>query len=233
MISEITLEASTRDRLGKNASRALRRAGQLPVTLYGGDDRSALALSVNRRQLLDIFRSASGRNTIFQLKLQDGATSVIVKDWQAEPIKGALMHADLLRIDLTKPTRVKVDIKLVGEAYGVKTEGGLLDFAMHHVEVECLPANIPELLQADIGNLHIGDHLSGKDLVLPEGVRLLMDPERVIVGVLAPRLEEEVTPVAVAATGEAVEPEVIKKGKTETGEEEGAEKKPEKKPEKK
>lgn len=225
MISEITLEAAPRDRLGKNASRALRRTGQVPVTLYGGDDRSALALSVNRRQLLDIFRSAGGRNTIFQLKFNNNATPVILKDWQAEPIRGSLLHADLLRIDLTKPTRVKVDIKLVGEAYGVKTEGGLLDFVMHNVDVECLPANIPEVLQADITNLHIGDHLSGKDLTLPEAVRLLMDPERVIVGVLAPRLEEEPAPVAAAATEETAEPEVIKKGKTETAEEEGAEKK--------
>ncbi|MBI4467887.1 MAG: 50S ribosomal protein L25 [Acidobacteria bacterium] len=225
MISEITLEAAQRDRLGKNASRALRRAGQVPVTLYGGEDRSALALSVNRRQLLEIFRSASGRNTIFQLKLHGGATPVIVKDWQSEPINGSLLHADLIRIDLAKPTRVKVDVKLSGEAFGVKTEGGLLDFVMHTVEVECLPTDIPELLSADISGLRIGDHLSAKDLHLPEGVRMLMDPDRVIVGVLAPRLEEEPAPVVAVAAGETAEPEVIKKGKAETPEEEGAEKK--------
>ena len=225
MISDITLEASRRERLGKNASRALRRMGRVPVSLYGGDDHSALALSVDRGKLLDIFRSASGRNTIFTLKLNGDSTPVIVKDWQAEPIKGTLLHADLLRIDLSKPTRVKVAVKLLGEAYGVKTEGGLLDFVTYDVEVECLPANIHESLEVDITTLKIGDHCSAKDLRLPEGVTLLADPDRVIVGVLAPRLEEEPAPAAVAATGETAEPEVIKKGKAETPEEVVEEKK--------
>ncbi len=225
MISDITLDATRRDRLGKNASRALRRTGRVPVTLYGGNDIHAMAISVDRRQLLDIFRSASGRNTIFKLKLNGDTASVIVKDWQAEPINGSLLHADLLRIDLTKPTRVKVDVRLQGEAPGVKTEGGLLDFVMHTIEVECLPAHIPEALEVDIAHLKIGDHCSGKDIKLPDGVRLLVDPDRVIVGVLAPRLEEEPAPAVAAEPGEIAEPEVIKKGKAETPEEEVEEKK--------
>ena len=225
MISDITLDAAPRERRGKNAARALRRDGRVPVTLYGGEDRSALSLSVERRKLLEIFRSASGRNTIFKLKLSSDSTSVIVKDWQAEPINGSLLHADLLRIDLSKPTRVKVDVKLVGEAYGVKTDGGLLDFVMHSVTVECLPASIPENLELDISGLKIGEHRSAKDLKLPEGVKLLVDPDRVIVGVLAPKLEEEPVVAAVVTEGEAAEPEVIKKGKAETPEEETEEKK--------
>lgn len=225
MISDITLEAARRERLGKNASRSLRREGRVPVTLYGGDDHTALALSVERRKLIDIFRSASGRNTIFRLKLNGDSTPVIVKDWQAEPINSSLLHADLLRIDLSKPTRVKVDVKLTGEAYGVKTDGGLLDFVMHAVTVECLPGSIPEYAEVDITALKIGDHCSAKDIQLPEGVKLLIDPERVIVGVLAPKLEEEPAPAVVAVTGETAEPEVIKKGKAETPEAEAEEKK--------
>ncbi len=222
MTSEFTLEASKRDRLGKNSARAVRREGKVPITLYGGDTRQALSLTVDRRQLLEIFRSASGRNTIFKLKLNGDSSPVIVREWQVDPVTGSLLHADFLRIDMTKPTRVKVSVKLLGESFGVKTQGGLLDFVTHHVEVECLPVNIPESIQIDISELKIGDHLSAKDLPIPEGVKLIQDPERVIVGILAPRLEEEVAPAAAATTEEAAEPEVIKKGKAETGEEEAA-----------
>jgi large subunit ribosomal protein L25 len=218
MISDITIEAVPRPRLGKSAARQLRREEKIPVTLYGGDEPTPASLTVQKRDLVGIFRSASGRNTIFHLKVNGGVTPVIIKDWQRDPLKGALLHVDLMRIDMTKMTRVRVPVEVQGEAFGVKTQGGLLDFAAHELEVECLPVNIPDRIHIDVSELRVGDHISVKNLTLEEGVKVLADPDRVIVSVLAPRIEEVPTPTPVA--GEITEPEVIKKGKAEKEEEE-------------
>jgi len=216
MISEITIEAAPRTRLGKGGARQLRREGQIPITLYGGEDPGALALAVERRKMLEIFRGAAGRNTIFQLKVDGDVVPVIIKEWQVDRIKGTLMHADLLRISMTKVTRVEVPVVLEGEAYGVKTEGGILDFATYQVEVECLPGDIPDRIRLDVSTLRVGQHISVKELDVGERVRVLEDPDRVVVSVLTPRVEEIPAPAVVE--GAPTEPEVIKKGK-EVGEE--------------
>lgn len=221
MEAQLVIEAEPRARLGKGGARALRREGKVPVVVYGGDQRETLALAVHERDLMKILRSARGLNTIFQLQLHGDAVPVIIKDWQADPIKGTLLHADLMRIDMAKVTRVRIPVELVGEPIGVKAQGGLLDFATHHLEVECLPADIPESIRVDVSGLEIGDHVSVKDLNVGEKLRILDDPERVIVSVLAPRVEEvpAVTPAeeAVAPPTAAPPPEEAKP--TEGGQE--------------
>jgi large subunit ribosomal protein L25 len=216
---EVTLEAEVRTNLGKNASRQLRRGGKLPVALYGGDDKP-FALAVDKAKLLEIFRKF-GHTKIFNLTVAGGATApVLIKEWQVDPLKGVLLHADLLRVDMAKATRLHVRIEVSGEAFGVKTQGGLLDISAHDLEIECLPGDIPDRIRVDVSELKIGQHLAVKDLKLGDRVKVLADPERVIVGVLAPRLEE--APAAAPAAAEPTEPEVIKKGKAE--EKEGEEK---------
>jgi large subunit ribosomal protein L25 len=217
MISDITIEAVARPRLGKSAARQLRREAKVPITLYGGDRPDPRSLTVEKKDLLTIFRSETGHNTIFHLKSNGDTTPVIIKDWQTDPIKGTLLHVDIVRIDMTKVTRVRVPVEVHGEAFGIKTQGGLLDLATHELEVECLPINIPDRLRVEISALKVGEHLSVKNLTLPEGVKVLADPDRVVVSVFAPRIEEAPTPTPVA--GEAAEPEVIKKGKAEKEEE--------------
>lgn len=211
MISDITLDAEVRERLGKGGARQLRQRGKIPVTLYGGGDQEPLSLAVSERALRSIFRSSSGRNTIFNLKTNDHVTPVIIKDWQVDPLKGSLLHADLLRIDMNKPTRVRVPIVLDGEAIGVKIHGGLLDFMTHEVEVECLPGDIPDRIHVNVSHLDVGDHIFVKDLAVGDRVRILEEMDRVIVGILASRREEA---AAVTTPAAPAEPEVIKKGKT-------------------
>lgn len=211
MISDITIDAEVRARLGKGNARQLRQQGKIPVTLYGGDTQQPLSLAVSQRALRSIFRSASGRNTIFNLKTNDHLTPVIIKDWQVDPLKGSLLHVDLLRIDMSKPTRVRVPIVLEGEAIGVKVHGGLLDFMTHEVEVECLPGDIPDRIHVNVSHLDVGDHIFVKDLQVGDKVRIIEEMDRMIVGILASRREEVAT---VAMQAEPAEPEVIKKGKT-------------------
>ena len=219
MIKDITINAATREGFGKSEARRLRKQGMIPIAVYG-EGKDASAVAINAKEIANILRSDTGHNTIFKLALPNGdgePATVIIKDWQVDPVKGRLLHADLLRLSMTEVTRVEVAIEPVGEPVGVKLEGGILDLQMREIEVECLPGDIPEHLQVDVSNLHIGDHLTVADLVYDrEKIKVIADEHQIIAGVLAPRMVEEAAPAEAEAEAAAGgEPEVIKKGKTE------------------
>jgi large subunit ribosomal protein L25 len=220
MIKDITINASSREGLGKGPTRRLRAKGMIPVAVYG-EGLDAIAAAVSVREIANILRSDTGHNTIFKLALPDGngaePATVIIKDFQVDPVKGRLLHADLLRLSMTEVTHVSVAIATLGEPVGVKIDGGILELQLREIEVECLPGDIPENLQLEVSNLQIGDHATVADLIYDrERVKVMVDEHQIIAVVLAPRLAEEAAPTAeeaeTAATGE---PEVIKKGKTE------------------
>ena len=222
MIKDITINASAREGRGKGPTRRLRAQGMIPAAVYGeGGD--ALAVAVSAKEIATILRSGSGHNTIFKLALSqsDGEpANVIIKDYQIDPIKGRLLHADLLRLSMTEMTRVSVSVETIGEPPGVKSEGGILELQLREIEVECLPGDIPEHLTVDVSHLQIGDHVTAADLVYDrEKVKLLVDEHQIVAGVLAPRMVEEVAPAVAVVEGEpgaaVAEPEVIKKGKTD------------------
>jgi large subunit ribosomal protein L25 len=222
MIKDITINASAREGVGKGPTRRLRAQGMIPAAVYGeGGD--AVAVAVNAKEIATILRSDTGHNTIFKLALPNGIgepANVIIKDYQVDPVKGRLLHADLMRLSMTTLTRVNVSIETFGEPPGVKSEGGILEQQLREVEVECLPGDIPEHLRVDVSNLQIGDHVMVSDLIYDrDKVKVLADEHQIVGGVIAPRMVEEVAPVAVVPEGEAAgtaaEPEVIKKGKTE------------------
>ena len=226
-MDQIIVEAAPRETRGKNAARRMRVAGQVPAVLYGGKE-AAQSLAVNTKQVSAILRSASGHNTIFKVKISGAEqTTAIVKDWLVDPVKGHLLHVDLLRIAMDVRMRVKVPIHTFGEAQGVKLQGGVFEMVTREVEIECLPSDIPTEFRLDISHLMIGMQLRVSDIeVDPEKIKILTDPSRVLAHVVTLRVEEE-KPAEVAATDAAAtpaEPEVIKKGKKETeeGEEEEA-----------
>ena len=218
MITDITINASARARAGKSDARRLRAQGMIPAAVYGGDD-EAVAIALNAKEVANILRSDTGHNTIFKVALPGGGepATVIIKDWQVDPVKGRLLHADLVRLSLTEVTRVDVAIEVVGEPVGVKLEGGILELQLRSVEVECLPTDIPEHLSLDVSGLHVGDHATVADLVYDRTkVKVLADENQVIAGILAPRLAEEAAPAPAEAEAAATgEPEVIKKGKAD------------------
>ena len=219
MIKDITITASAREGIGKGFARRLRAQGMIPAAVYG-EGGEASAVAINAKELANILRSGSGQNTIFKIALpqSDGEpANVIIKDYQVDPIKGRLLHADLLRLSMTTLTRVDVSVETLGEPAGVKSDGGILEVQLREIEVECLPGDIPQHLQVDVSHLQIGDHVTVADLVYDrEKVKVLADEHQIVAGVLAPRMVEEVVPAAVVAEGEpgaTAEPEVIKKGK--------------------
>jgi large subunit ribosomal protein L25 len=224
-MDQIIVEAKPRDDRGKNAARRMRREGQVPAVLYGGEGGS-LTLAVNAKQLAAILRSQSGHNTIFKVKLPTGDQPAMLKDWQVDPLIGSLLHVDLLRVAMDVRMRVKVPIHTFGEPQGVKLQGGIFEMVTREVEIECLPSDIPTEIRVDISELMIGKQLRMADLPIDTAkIKLVTDPQRVAAHVVALRAEEEKPAEAVAAEAAApAEPEVIKKGKKEAeeGEEAGA-----------
>jgi large subunit ribosomal protein L25 len=213
----------------KNVARRVRRDGKVPAVLYGAK-KNAVSVSVDPKQIARILHSATGHNTIFDLQVGDEHTKAMIVDWQYEPIKGSLLHIDLKRIAMDQAIRVKVPIHLHGEPAGVKQQGGILDWVLREVEVECLPADIPAGIDVDVTELVFGVVIRVTDLPKTDRLKYLTDENQAVAHITTVKEEEVAAPAAEAAVAEAApaEPEVIKKGKQETAEEGAAEAAPEK-----
>jgi large subunit ribosomal protein L25 len=226
------LEAHPRESGNKNDARRVRQGGKIPGVVYGAG-KDSLPVTVDPRHVLRILHSETGHNTIFDLNLNGGErTKAMIVDWQYEPIKGSLLHIDLKRIAMDKVLKVNVPIVLKGEAAGVKQEGGILEQILREVEIECLPADIPSHIDADVSELVFGKVLRVSDLPRLEKIKFITDANQPVAHVTTVKEEVVATPdaTAVDAAAAPAEPEVIKKGKQETDEEgaEAAAEKPEK-----
>jgi large subunit ribosomal protein L25 len=221
MTQAMTVEANLREDFGKNAARRIRRVGRIPAVVYGAGG-PAIPVAVDAKKIEEILHSESGHNAIFALEISGKTpTRVMIREWQVDPVRGGLLHVDLVRIARDAKLKVKVPIHVVGEAKGVKIQGGIFEFLLREAELECLPDDIPEHLTVDVTELTIGRNLRVLDLPVGPKVKVLTDPHRVVAHVVALRAEEEVKPaVEVAEAAAPAEPEVIRKGKAV---EEGAE----------
>lgn len=209
--------AEVRSSYGKNAARQLRSRGRIPAVLYGRQEAS-LSLSVDPKDLLAILHSSAGYNTIFSLDVEnEGTTSVMLKEWQFDPVDETLLHADFLRIAMDNVLQVSVPVLPVGVAKGVKDQGCIFEFILRQLEVECLPADIPENIPADISHLELGISLRVSDLKVDPKLKVLSDLDSVVAHVVPPKEEiVEDEEVAVSGLEEEGEPEVIRKGKAES-----------------
>src|SRR5580704_8013874 len=162
-MDQIIVEAAPRETRGKNAARRVRLTGQVPAVIYGGKGGSQ-ALEVNAKQVSAILRSPSGHNTIFKIKVKDAEETAIVKDWIVDPVKGHLLHVDLLRIAMDVRMRVKIPVHTFGEAQGVKLQGGVFELIAREIEIECLPGDIPTEFRVDITPMMMGTQLHASDV---------------------------------------------------------------------
>ena len=196
-------------KFNKNHARRVRVEGKIPAVVYGaGQD--AVAVSVDPRVVTRILHSESGHNTIFDLNVEGAAlVKAMIVDWQHEPIKGKLLHIDFKRIAMDKAMRVSVPIQLTGTAVGVKTGGGILDQVLREVEIECLPADIPDHLDVDVSGLELYGAIHVSDLPHSGSIKFLEDEETLVAHVTLIK-EEAAADVAAPAVAE---PEVAKKGK--------------------
>jgi large subunit ribosomal protein L25 len=198
------LEATAREATGKGVARRLRAAGKIPAILYGGG-RQAVPLALDASALQKLLHASElGMNTLIDLKVAghaelDGKT-VMVRELQRDPVRGRYVHADLYEVDLTQKIAVQVPIHVTGKAIGLDS-GGIVDQALRELEVRCLPRAIPDQIVVDVTALDIGDSLHVRDLVLPEGVELVSDPDLSVISVVTPIKEEELV-AAVAPSAE-------------------------------
>lgn len=200
---------------GKGPLSASRADSKIPAVIYGGE-KEPVTIFVAEKDLTRV-RGQGKTNAILTLKHAKGTDTVILKEVQRHPVSRAFLHADFQRISLKKEIEVKVLVKPVGEAPGVKLHGGILEYILREVEVKCLPTAIPEFIAVDVSKADIGHALHVRDLPAIAGVVVLTNPEQVLITVVAPKVEEAPAVEAVAgATG--AEPEVIAKGKKEEGE---------------
>jgi large subunit ribosomal protein L25 len=209
------LTVAMREEAGKGAARAMRRAGKIPAVLYGQGD--CLLLTVNPDHLVKILKSHAGSTALISLTVE-GAKSktnrtALLRDYQVDPVSGAILHADLFEISMSKPIRVKVPIKVIGVIPAGVKEGGVLHHNMRDMHVECLPDALPDQIEVDASALTIGSGIHVKEIGVREGVRFLDEPDQMVVSVAAPMSDAKLEALLTSGAGAAGEPELVAKGK--------------------
>ena len=204
----IKLEVRPREQLGSRESRRLRREGLVPGVLYGVGSEPA-SIAIPERELRRALTSAGGLNAILDVVLDgQGARPSILKDYQQDPLRGKVLHVDLLEVRLDQAITATVPVQLVGgeDSPGVR-EGGALSQVAREVTVEALPMEVPEHIDLDVSGMEMGGTLRVSDVAAPEGVTLVDDPEMVVATLTMPTRVEE--PEEALAEGEAAELEGV------------------------
>ena len=188
-----TLTGYERKELKKGPSRRLRKEGKIPAVIYGHD--KPKNISVDRKEFHSKFKNSSA-STILKIKVGKKEYEVLVKGFQEDYIHEVITHIDFYELERGKLLKTKIPVHMVGSAIGVR-EGGLLEQRIHELEIECLPKDIPEVIEVDIENLGIGESVHVEDLKISDGVKVLNLPGQTIVSityvkeVVEPEAEEE------------------------------------------
>ena len=218
MAQQANLHAATRRETGKGAARSLRREGKVPGVIYG-HDRAPEALVVETAALNKMLIGISAGTTIVDVAIDDRApVKALIREIQRDALRPAqILHLDLYEVRADEKITLEVPVHLVGIPDGVRNFAGVLDHSLRDLEIEVLPADIPERVELDVTALTIGHSLFVRDVTIPKA-RILNDPDTPICTVVAPRTEEAPAPVEETVTAE---PELIRKPKPEEGEDEG------------
>lgn len=201
-MEQVLCQAEVRTTRGKGAAHKIRRRGLVPAVLYSKGGENVL-LAIEDREVLRVLSTPAGLNIIVNLKIKangsgsDDATAMI-SEVQRDVFQRKLLHVDFHRIRMDEKVHTTVPLTFHGHARGER-EGGMTDHIRYEVDVEGLPAQLPEHIDVDVSELVIGDSLHVRDLKAPEGVTILTDPGEMVVVVHAPRAVEEAAPVAAEA----------------------------------
>ena len=220
-MEKVILKADARSGTGKKVAKDLRAKGLIPANVYK-QGKPAVSIQISNEELQEILHTKAGENVIITLKIagQSGKDkTVLIKEIQREPIKDGILHVDLNEISLTEALKVDVPLVARGEPVGVKVDGGILEHVMRELHIECLPTDIPAKIEVDVSALKIGESIFVKNIKVPEGVKVLNDPELIAMIVKASKVEAPKEEVAAEGTAE---PELIRKKKEEEAAEEGA-----------
>jgi large subunit ribosomal protein L25 len=203
------IKAESRSDVGKKFAKQLRRQGKVPAIIYG-EHKESIPISIALSGVKAILKSERGENTVLKIQRDDMEVDAMLKEVQYDYLSDNIIHADFLRIDLSKPVLIRVPVATKGLPIGVKLEDGIFDFITREIQVKCLATQIPRELEIDISGLHAGHSIKAEDLELGEGVKLISDPNRVICAVMAKSRSGEETVEEVAPEA-AAEPPAAKK----------------------
>ncbi len=218
MAENVALEARVRQGRGKGEARRLRASGMIPAVLYGNGSGQSIALAVPAK-VVDYTLQHYGDNALYDLELDGEKRTARVVDVQRDPLTGRLLHVDFAPVDMTERIEVTVPLVLVGEPAGVK-EGGVLQQVTYEVQVEALPGDIPQEIEVDVSGLGMQENLTLGDIRLPEGLRLVSDPEEVVATVTPPTQISEEELEAAGIVEEPPEEAAPEGAQTETPEQE-------------
>lgn len=213
-MEQIQLTGSIRETRGKKFAKQMRTAGQVPAVVYHRGDES-VAISVSNKEISKILKAHAGENILINLtidKAKKKTRAVIIKEVQQDPVKRFILHVDFNEISLSERITIDVEVVTKGESFGVKQEGGLLEHVLREVKISCLPMDIPKHIDVDISGLKVGDAIHVKDLVVSDKIKLITDPDALLIQVRLP--VEEKTAEEGASTPEI---EVIREKKEEEG----------------
>ncbi|MDG0965320.1 MAG: 50S ribosomal protein L25 [Opitutales bacterium] len=168
-LSDLTIKVVPRDQTGRQACNKLRASGRIPAVFYGKQINKSY--SIEDRAMRILLRKSSGTSSLFRLLGEEGEDElVLIKDMQMDSIKDTITHIDFIQVNRGEDLQTKVPLTLLGEAEGVKTQGGILEALVNEVEIRCRPSNLPSQIELDISNLGLGENLQVKDLPVLEGI---------------------------------------------------------------
>jgi large subunit ribosomal protein L25 len=212
MSQQLKLAAQNRTVSGRNAVKKVKAAGFVPAVIYG-DKNAPQNLQIATRDLNALMAHASSENILVDLEISDGPNKVsrlaLIHEIQHHPVGRQVLHVDFQAVSATETLTASVPVEPIGEANGVKNFGGLLSQNLHEIELECLPKDLPEVIQVDVSALNIGESIHVRDIVLPAGVTTTLDGDLTVFAVAEALVAEEPAAGAVAAA-----PEVLKEKKT-------------------
>jgi len=179
-LSDLTIEATPREQTGRQACNKLRSSGRIPAVMYGKEINKSFSLEDRAMRML--LRKASGTTSLLRLLGEKGEDElVLIKEMQMDPIKNNILHIDFVQVNRGEDLQTKIPLSILGEADGVKSEGGILEILANEVEVRCRPSNLPTEIELDITNLALGENLQIKDLPALEGVTYVSDSDGMLV----------------------------------------------------
>ncbi len=200
---EITVECQKRAEGSK--PRALRREGLIPASLYGHKGTESMMLTVKAKTLEKLLKQAGVNSTVVDLNIPDlswrGKT--LLREVQIHPVKRWAYHVSFFALSEQESVEVEVPVHFVGEAPGVKVEGGVLDLVLMQLEIKCAPDNIPDAIEVDVSGLHLKDILYVSELVLPAGISVVGDPGRAVASVMQSTVSAEAEAIIEEAVAES------------------------------
>ncbi len=200
-MKKFQLTVTTREGTGRSASRRLRKAEKIPAILYGKHTKPE-TLAVNAPEFIKLLKEISGRAALIELKRDAGATALsFLQEIQRDPITDRYLHLDLQEVKENEKMVINIAIHIVGEAYGVKTEGGILETAAHRLRVRCLPKDLPDYIEVNVSELKVGETIHVGELKPVAGVEFLDDKNQTVVLCVEPPAEEVAAVVAAPAEG--------------------------------